>query len=287
MRSLLVVPALAPHTLAEALVCGADVVIVDLARGRDDETGAAARAAASDFVAAHAERGERPRLFVRVAGFAGGGLDADLDAAVTAGADGIVLPQAAAGGEITRLDAKIAVAEAIHGVPEGRTRIVAMVAETAHASLQIASFRGASRRLVGMAWNAEALAADLGARAARGPDGILGDAFRLTRTLTLLGAVAADCAPIDGIHDGDLDDLAAACRAAADDGFTAKMASDPAQIPVINAAFTPDAAAIAAATRIVEAFAADGDPEAVVLDGVRLGRSRLLRARGVLARAGR
>lgn len=289
MRSLLLVPATSAEALSSALDCGADVVVVDLEATVPVDAEAAARAAMVDFVTRGAERAERPRLHVRIHGFGSGLLDADLDAAVAAGADGIVLPKAAGGMEITRLDAKIAVCEAVHGVAEGRTRIVAMVAETAHALLQTASFRGASRRLVGMAWSARSLAADLGATATRDTDGRLADAFRLARTTTLVGAVAADCAPIDEAHEpvDDLEGLAAACRAAAADGFTAKLARDPRQIPVINAAFTPGEGAIAAAARVVGAFAAAGDPETAVLDGMRLGRAQLVRARGVLARGGR
>lgn len=289
MRSLLFVPATQPAKLDKALASGADVVIVDLEDSVAADAKGAGRAGMVAFVTAHAAETDRPAIHVRVNGFSSGFADADIDAAVAAGADGIVLPQAAGGAEITRLDAKIAVCEAVHGIAEGRTRIVAVVGETAHALLQVASFRGASRRLVGMAWSADRLAADLGATSVRGADGTLGDAFRLARTTTLLGAVAADCAPIDDAHvpAGDLEGLAATCRAAAADGFTAKLARDPAEVAIINAAFTPDAAALAAATRIVEAFTAAGSPETVVLDGVRLDRRRLARARGVLARGGR
>jgi len=285
MRSLLIVPAVDPEALAAALASGADVVVVDLEDTVAAEAKATGRAAMAAFVAANAARTERPRLHVRINGFAGDLLDADLDAAIAAGCDGIVLPKAGGGMEITRLDAKIAVAEAVHAIPEGRTRIVAEVAETAHAVLQTGGYRGVSRRLIGMGWEAADLAADLGAGATHDADGALLDPFRLARALTLLGAVAAECAPIDApTRDaGDLDRLAAECRAAARDGFTAKFAIDPAQVATINAAFTPDAAAIAEAERVVAA----GERAAAMPDGVVVERARLARARRLLARAGR
>ncbi len=289
MRSLLFVPATAPDKLAKAMASGADAVIVDLEDSVAADAKAEGRAGMSAFVAAQAPLAPRPRLFVRINGFGTGFADADLDAAVAAGADGIMLPKAGGGPDITRLDAKIAVAEAVHGIAEGHTRILAIVTETAHAVFQTGTYRGASRRLSGMAWGAEDLSADLGAATARGPDGGFLDTFRLARTLTLLGAVAADCAPIDGVYTDfrDPDGLAAECRAAARDGFTAKMAIHPAQIATINAAFTPSAAEVAGAARIVEAFAAAGDPGVLALDGVMLDRPHLMRARRVLARAGR
>jgi citrate lyase subunit beta/citryl-CoA lyase len=289
MRSLLFVPATQPAKLDKALVSGADVVIVDLEDSVAADAKGAGRAGMAAFVAANAARTDRPAIHVRVNGFSSGFADADIDAAVAAGADGIMLPKAGGGADVTRLDAKIAVAEAVHGVPEGRTRIVAIVTETAHAVFQTGTYRGASRRLAGMAWGAEDLSADLGAATARDEAGIFHDAFRLARTMTLIGAVAAETAPIDGVYTDfrDLEGLEAECRAAARDGFTAKMAIHPAQVPVINAAFTPSADEVAEAERIVAAFAAAGDPGVLALDGVMLDRPHLVRARRTLSRAAR
>lgn len=288
MRSLLFVPASDARKLEKALASGADVVIADLEDSVAADAKEAARAVVVAFLKTHAGRPDRPRLHVRINGFDTGLADRDIDAAVAAGADALMLPKAAGGMDITRLDAKIAVAEAVHDIPEGRTRIVAIVTETAHAVFQTGTYRGASHRLTGMAWGAEDISADLGATAARRPDGGFHDTFRLARTLTLLGAVAAEVTPIDGVYTDfrDLDGLKAECEAAARDGFTAKMAIHPAQVAVINAAFTPDAAAIDEARRIVEAFRAAGDPGVVGLDGKMLDRPHLLRARRLLARAG-
>ena len=289
MRSLLFVPASDPRKLDKGLASGADVVLIDLEDSVALDAKTAARAVMSDFVRAHAGAGDRPRLFVRINGFATGLADVDLDAAVAAGADGIMLPKAGGGMDVTRLDAKIAVAEAVHGIADGRTRIIAIATETAHAVFQAGTYRGASHRLAGLAWGAEDLSADLGAATARGADGHFLDAFRLARTLTLLGAVAAEVAPIDGVFTDfrNLDGLRAECEEAARDGFIAKMAIHPAQVAVINDAFTPSAAAIAEAERIVEAFRAAGDPGVVGLDGVMLDRPHLMRSRRILARAGR
>jgi citrate lyase subunit beta/citryl-CoA lyase len=63
------------------------------------------------------------------------------------------------------------------------------------------------------------------------------------------------------------------------------MAIHPAQVPVINTVFTPSAAAIAHAERIVAAFAAAGDVGVVGLDGKMVDRPHLRQAERVLARA--
>jgi citrate lyase subunit beta/citryl-CoA lyase len=288
MRSLLFVPALDARKLEKSLASGADVIIADLEDSVAADAKETARAVVVDFLKAHAGRADRPRLHVRINGFDTPHADRDIDAAVAAGAEGLMLPKAAGGMDITRLDAKIAVAEAVHDIPDGRTRIVAIVTETAHAVFQAGTYRGCSHRLAGMAWGAEDLSADLGASAARGPDGGFLETFRFARTVTLLGAVAAEVTPIDGVYTDfrDLDGLRAECEAAARDGFTAKMAIHPAQVAVINAAFSPSEAAIAEAHRVVAAFREAGDPGVVGLDGKMLDRPHLLRARRLLARAG-
>ena len=288
MRSLLFVPALDAAKLEKSLASGADVIIADLEDSVAADAKERARAVVVDFLKANAGRPDRPKLHVRINGFDSPHVDRDIDAAVAAGAEGLMLPKAAGGMDVTRLDAKIAVAEAVHDIPDGRTRIVAIVTETAHAVFQTGTYRGASHRLAGMAWGAEDLSADLGASAGRRPDGVFLDTFRLARTLTLLGAVAAEVTPIDGVYTNfrDLDGLRAECEAAARDGFTAKMAIHPAQVAVINAAFTPSESAIAEARRIVEAFRAAGDPGVVGLDGRMLDRPHLIRAKRLLVRAG-
>jgi citrate lyase subunit beta/citryl-CoA lyase len=84
----------------------------------------------------------------------------------------------------------------------------------------------------------------------------------------------------------DMDGLAAYAARGWRDGFTGMMAIHPAQVAVINAAFTPDADAIARAHRIVEAFAANPDAGALQLDGRMVDLPHLKQARRVLALAG-
>ena len=64
-----------------------------------------------------------------------------------------------------QLSVKLALREAFFGLNDGATGIIAIV-DTAEALLALASFRGASARLIGLAWDAEALRLDLGARGA-------------------------------------------------------------------------------------------------------------------------
>ena len=69
------------------------------------------------------------------------------------------------------------------------------------------------------------------------------------------------------------------------DGFTGKLAIHPAQVEVINQAFTPDAEEIAHARRVVELFEANPGVGTLALDGVMLDMPHLKQARRILATA--
>ena len=83
----------------------------------------------------------------------------------------------------------------------------------------------------------------------------------------------------------DLDGLRADCLEAERDGFTAKLAIHPAQVPVINEVFTPSPEAVAHASAVVDAFAAAGNPGVVGIDGQMYDIPHLKRAERLLARA--
>ncbi|MEJ1161132.1 HpcH/HpaI aldolase/citrate lyase family protein [Prosthecomicrobium sp. N25] len=289
MRSLLFVPGDSTRKLDKALASGADVLLVDLEDSVAPAAKAAARVTTAAFLKANVPAAGRPRLFVRVNAFDTGLTDDDLDTVVAAGAEGIVLPKAAGGPDVARLDARIAVREALADRPDGGVAILPIVTETALAVFQCGTYRGSSARLAGLAWGGEDLAADLGAHANRDAAGRWLEPYRLARSLTLLGAAAAEVAPVDTVTVDFRNEagLEAECRDAVRDGFTAKMAIHPAQVPVINALFTPSPEAVAEAEAIVEAFRAAGDVGVIGIAGKMVDRPHLRQAERILARAGR
>ncbi|MET0527220.1 MAG: HpcH/HpaI aldolase/citrate lyase family protein, partial [Microvirga sp.] len=85
----------------------------------------------------------------------------------------------------------------------------------------------------------------------------------------------------------DMEGLAAECRASRRDGFVAKMAIHPAQVPVINDTFTPSPEAIARAKAVIEAFKANPGAGVVGVNGEMLDRPHQLRAERLLKRSNR
>ncbi len=288
MRSLLFVPGDDPRKLAKGLGAGADVLLIDLedsvARGRKSE----ARKIATDFVGETRRKERRPRLYVRVNAMATGMTGDDLDAVMAAAPDGIMMPKCGSGGDVQLLSSMIAVREAENGLPDGATRIIAIATETAASLFHMGTYAGASRRLAGLTWGGEDLSADIGAETNKLADGNWTDPYRLARSLCLFGASAAEVAAIDTIHAAfrDIEGLRTEAEAARRDGFTAKMAIHPAQVPVINAVFTPTPEAVARARRIVDLFRDNPGLGVVGLDGEMLDRPHLRRAERILAQAG-
>jgi len=286
MRSQLFVPGDSAAKLGKAFASGADCLFIDLEDAVAPAAKPAARLLTADFLGEMRAKTPRPALYVRVNSFASGLLEADLAAIMPAAPDGLVLPKAGSGADLQRLGAKLAVHEAEIGLPDGATRIVALT-ETAAALFTMGSFIGASRRLAGLAWGAEDLMADLGAETNQMPDGAWTPPFALLRSLALFAARAACVAPIDTVYPAfrDQDGLRAVCEAARRDGFAGKMAVHPAQIPIINAVFTPSPEALAEAQAVVDAFAADPARGVRGEGGAMLDAAHLRRAQLVLAQA--
>ncbi|KQZ78187.1 citrate lyase [Mesorhizobium sp. Root157] len=286
MRSLLFVPGDSEKKLDKGFASEADVVIVDLEDSVALESKAAARHVAASFlIERHGSL--KPAVYVRVNDLASGLTDDDLAALVPARPDGIMLPKSNSGRDVQHLSAKLRVHEAENDLPDGAIRILPIVTETAIGVLSASSYAGATNRLSGLTWGAEDLSAAIGARTARDENGRYTDVFRLARTLTILAASAADTAAIDTVFPDfrNMCVFEAECAEAERDGFTGKMAIHPAQVPVINAAFTPSAEALQHSAEVVAAFEAAGNPGVVGIGGKMYDRPHLRLAERLLARA--
>ena len=174
----------------------------------------------------------------RIGPLGGGETDRDLDAIMAAPPCAVLLPKARGGACVQQLSVKLALREALYGIDDGATGIIAAV-DTAEALLVLASFRGASARLIGLSWDAESLRVDIGAETARDATGAYAGAFRLAREMTLIAAAAAGVAAIDTAlaEARDSGAVVAEAHAARRAGFVAKFAISPAQVVFIDQAF--------------------------------------------------
>ena len=284
MRSLLFVPADSPRKLEKSVESGADAVIIDLEDAIAPDQKQAARANAASFIKSLPASASRPPLFVRVNGLESGLTDADLDAVLAARPDAVVLPKGEGGASIIHLDAKLTAREAMHGIPEGATKIFAFAIESASALFLAGTYAGASPRLIGLTWGSEDLSYEFGGTSSRDAQGSFLEPYRLARTLCLAASAAARVAAIDTVFPDfrNPEGLRREAEDAARQGFAGKMAIHPAQIAIINEVFAPSAEKIAWARAVADAFAAAPDKGAVAVKGVMYDRPHLLHAEQVL-----
>jgi citrate lyase subunit beta/citryl-CoA lyase len=277
LRSLLFVPGDRPERMRKAVGSGADALILDLEDSVSLENQPRARVDVAAFLA---EAGRELPLFVRINPLDGGLADDDLDAVVTARPSGIVLPKAEGAASIRDLESRLDERGA------GELMILPIATETPKAIFRLGDYGEASARLAGLTWGAEDLPAAIGALGARMPDGSYTPPYEIARALTLFGAAAADVPPIETVFPAirDLEALRAYAERGARDGFQGMMALHPDQVPIINAAFTPSAQAVAHARAVVDAFAAHPGAGVLTLDGKMIDRPHLTRAEALLAR---
>ncbi len=275
LRSLLFVPGDRPDRMAKALGLGADALILDLEDAVAPDAKPRARAEVAQFLSGPRDHGVR--LFVRINPIDGPLASDDLAAILPARPDGIVLPKAEG----------LASLDALAAQGAGDVPVLPIATETPAALFRLGEYAGSPLSLAGMTWGAEDLPAAIGATTAREADGSYTAPYQLARSLTLFGAHAAGVAAIETVYPDfrDLDGLAAYAARAQRDGFTGMMAIHPAQVQVINAAFTPSAQDIARAQAIVSLFAANPGAGALQMEGKMVDAPHLKAARALLARA--
>ena len=271
LRSLLFTPATRTQSFAKAEASGADCVCLDLEDAVPPAQKAEARPAALAWLKASADgplRGLRINALSSAAGMA------DLaELAQVAPREGLLMLPKVGSAEEVRLAAAV-LDEAGSGLA------LAALVETAVGLAACEPIAAATPRLTVVVFGGVDLAADLGADAAS-------NTMRVARARILQAAHAAGREVLDvpELSFRDIDGVAAAAQVAVREGFTGKAAIHPTNIAAINAAFTPDAEAIADAQRIVAAF--EGAPGGLAeLDGklieapvVKGARRRLARAR--------
>lgn len=259
--ALLFCPADRPERFAKA-AARADAVILDL----EDAVARAAKATARGaLIDAHLDP---ERVVVRVNPLGTPDFDADLATLSQTDFRTIMLAKSASPKRMARIDPRFA---------------VIALCETA-AGVVAAEKIARLDNVTALMWGAEDLVASLGGTSSRDPRGRYREVARHARARVLLAAGAAGKAAIDAVH-LDIADEAGLRREAEDaaaSGFTATACIHPAQVPVIRAAYRPDAAARAWARGVLAAAA--GARGVFTYEGRMVDEPVLRHARAVLAR---
>ena len=288
VRSWLFVPGDSEKKLGKAVATGADVLILDLEDSVAAENKTAARGMAGAWLAAHRQQvlgGKRQGRWVRINALDTNEWREDLHAVLPGAPDGIMLPKSAGPESVQQLSAEIYELEGRAGLAPNAVKIMPLVSETAGAALTIGQYASAAMpRLAGLTWGAEDLSAAIGATRKRDTEGRWTDTFRYARTQTLLAAHARGVIAVDTLHADFADGkgLKRAAEEARADGFAGMLAIHPAQVEIINAAFTASEEEQAEARAIVAAFKANPGVGALQIEGKMIDMPHYKLARQVL-----
>lgn len=282
-RTQLFLPADRPERAAKAATSGADAVLVDLEDSLPPAGRPAARAGLAGLVAA--VRAARPvPVLVRVNS---DDLAVDVEAAVLAAADGVLVPKVESAATVHEVEDLLDDAERRHGLPAGSLEVQLLV-ETPRGLLAAADIAAAGARTVAMVLGVEDLAAELDVD----PTSPYAD-LRWAHATVLCAARAHGLAPYGLLGSltnfRDLAALAEDARRSRGFGYLGALCIHPAQVEVLAEAFGPTPEEVAHAEAVVAAMeqAEREGHAAAQLDGRMVDTPVAVRARRLLARAHR
>ena len=271
-RSVLFSPGDRPELMRKAPAAGADTVVFDLEDAVAPARKSEARSAVADVLTDPAFDPDA-EVCVRVDADAGTAAD-DLDAVLDGDPrlDSVMVPKAASAAGVREIAELIAA--------RGADLPLVALCESARGVLA-ADEIAAVPAVDAVAFGAEDLAADIGATRTEG-----GEEVSHARQRVVLAAGAADVDAIDTVFTDveATDRLAEETATAAQLGYDGKMAVHPAQVEVINEAFTPDPEEVEWAERVLAAREAADDRGVVRVDDEMIDAPLVARAERVVER---
>ena len=280
LRSLLFVPGNQPKMLEKALGVLPDAFVPDMEDSVPWDEKATARQVTAAFLPRFAPAG--PLVIPRINSLDTGLLEEDLTAVVGPHIYGVSVGKIETAQDIAHISEIIARLEEKAGVPVGQTRLVPWI-ETAKAIVHCYDIL-AMPRMVGAAFGAEDLTHDMGIERTEDDSEVA-----VARSITCLAARAAEVLALDTPYFlfRNPEGLRQNALASKKIGFKGKFAIHPAQIDIINEVFSPSAAEIDYAQRVVAAFdeAARAGRGSTSLDGKVIDVPVVRRARALLESA--
>lgn len=279
IRSLLFVPGTRQDRFAKAMNAGADAVVFDLEDGVEAGRKLQARALVAEFLATPGTGALRLVRFNAVQTPDG---EADIECfSGTQGYDGVLLPKSDTAGAVEQVARAFA-----RRAPSGAVPPLLLLLETPRAILRAAEIAAADAPVAALLFGAEDYTASLAVERT-----IDGEELSFARAQIVLAAASVGAEAIDAVCTdfNDADSLRRDCQRARALGFRGKMAIHPRQVDVINQAFTPPAAAVDRARRLIDAYdaARAAGHGVTTLDGRMVELPIVERARRTLALATR
>jgi len=248
-RSTLILPVNIRRFVEKAYERGADAIVFDLEDAIPPAEKSEARKLVRDALPLAVRGGAEVQVRVNNTAAL---LQADLEASVHPGLDGITFPKAESAQQIRALDAQLARLERERGIAPGHVKL-SLIVETPRGLLNVEEIAAACERIATMSVGPEDYCLELGIEPSADGAELR---YPVARLVTVCKALGIQATGILGSI-GDFRDLAAFEAAAVRGrqlGCEGAGCIHPDQVTVLNRVFTPPADKVEYARRVIEAF---------------------------------
>lgn len=279
-RSLLYVPAHVDRYVDDAHTRGADCIILDLEDSVPPQQKALARARAAS--AAAGLRSAGCDVVVRVNNPLPSTIQ-DIEAVVGPDVLALAIPKVRNAEHVQLLDEMVSQAELRRGIADRHTGFI-LIVESCDAYFHMADIAKASNRAIALMLGGEDLALEAGFEPCE--ETLLAPKQQMVLAAAAAGVAALGLVGSPSAFARDLDAFRAMALRSRRFGFVGATCIHPAQVPILNEAFSPTAEEVAHARRIVQAYedAAREGRGAFAVDRRMVDAPIVMRARRLLAR---
>jgi citrate lyase subunit beta / citryl-CoA lyase len=251
LRSWMFVPGHRQRMIDKALGLNADAIMLDIEDGVAPNEKDQARKNIGESLG-HKKTPGSPARYVRINAIGHPRMDADLDAVVRPGLEGLVLPKVDTVAEARKVDAILTDRESKRRMPSGGIKLLIAI-ESPKGLLNAPAIAASSSRVTGLMFGAEDFGREIGLPAVR--EGEARDLI-FARSAMVIAAASAHVQAIDGVW-VDLNDGAGLLGFAKQSrrlGFSGMSCIHPSQVDAINATFSPTAEEIEYCQKVLQAF---------------------------------
>ena len=251
IRSWMFVPGHRQRMIDKALGLNADAIMLDIEDGVAPNEKDSARKNIADSLGRDKTPGS-PARYVRINSIGHSRMDADLEAVLRPGLEGLVCPKVDTPEEVRQVDAFLNDKEAKNKLAKGSVKLLIAI-ESPRGLFNAPAIAASSPRVVGLIFGAEDFGREIGLPTVR--EGEARDLI-YARSAIVIAAASAHVQSIDGVW-VDLNDgqgLLGFAKQSRQLGFSGMSCIHPSQVDAINTTFSPTAAEIDYCQKVLQAF---------------------------------
>jgi len=278
IRSWMFVPGHRQRMIDKAFGLDADAIMLDIEDGVAPNEKDAARKNIAESLGREKTPGS-PARYVRINAIGHARIDADLEAVIRPGLEGLVCPKIDTPDEVRKIDAILNDQEPKNNLKKSSIKLLIAI-ESPRGLLNAPAIAASSPRVAGLLFGAEDFGREIGLPTVR--EGEARDLI-YARSSIVIAAASSHVQAVDGVW-VDLNDtqgLSGFARQSRRLGFSGMSCIHPAQVDAINTTFSPTAEEIDYCQKVLQAFEeanARGDGS-IALGGQLIDRPIVERAR--------